>query len=279
MVIKVFTKVEAQIWSDTKYMSLSDDGKLLFLYTLSCTHRNMIGIYFLPVPYGAFDLNWDNERFVKGLQELSKEGFINYNSETNIIFIKNFLKHNPLENPNQVKGAMKALDSIPTNGINREFIDYLKGFDRAFLQPLIELLEKRLPKHVDVDVEEDVYVKGEEEGAKTPSSSEEVKPKDEFKEIAQLYQNVIGQPNGLTSDWIEVTLKEYGFEWFKNAMLESEKRGKRNKKYVEAILQNWKNDGGMKLGGEGNGTNRKGFGEEVDEYAGLGFTFEDVQKM
>lgn len=68
-----------------------------------------------------------------------------------------------------------------------------------------------------------------------------------FAEIGTLYQQVIGQPNGLTPQWIEVVLKEYGLEWVKNAMLEAEKRGKRTKKYVEGILQNWKAGGGMKL--------------------------------
>ena len=68
-----------------------------------------------------------------------------------------------------------------------------------------------------------------------------------FSELAKLYQQVIGQPNGLTADWIKTLLNEYGFSWVKNAMLEAEKRGKRTKKYVEGILQNWKANGGMKL--------------------------------
>lgn len=68
-----------------------------------------------------------------------------------------------------------------------------------------------------------------------------------FSELAKLYQQVIGQPNGLTADWIKTLLNEYGFSWVKNAMLEAEKRGKRTKKYIEGILQNWKANGGMKL--------------------------------
>ena len=80
----------------------------------------------------------------------------------------------------------------------------------------------------------------------------------DFKEIAQLYQTCIGQPNGFTVDWIEDHLKDYGFEWLKNALLIAEEQGKRKKSYVNAILNNWKTEGGMKLGGSTNGNGKFG---------------------
>ncbi|WP_353096189.1 hypothetical protein [Tissierella praeacuta] len=155
----MFTKIDELIWTDEKYKSLSDDGKFLFLYVLSCPHRNILGFYFLPIPYGSFDLGWENERFTKGLKELLSNGFINYNFNTNIIFIKNFLKYNPLENPNQVKGAIKALQVLPTNSIDTELVDYLKTVDKPFIEPLLKRLDERLGKQEDVDVDVEVDVK------------------------------------------------------------------------------------------------------------------------
>ena len=160
----MFTKIDSILWTDSKYKELSDDGKFLFIYVLTCPHRNILGFYFLPVPYGAFDLGWVPERFTKGLDELFSKGFINYNHKTNMIFIKNFLKYNPLENPNQVKGALKVLDSLPSGSINIEFIELVKSINvtlsKPLLEPLIKGLYKRLPKQVDVDVdvEEEVDV-------------------------------------------------------------------------------------------------------------------------
>ncbi len=161
----MFTKINELIWTDEKFKSLSDDSKFLFIYVLTCPHRNILGFYFLPIPYGSFDLGWDNKRFEKGLQELITIGLVNYNSKTNIIFIKNFLKYNPLENPNQVKGAIKALASIPADGIDVELINYLNTVNKPFIKPLVELLEKRLEKGLvkQVDVEVDVDVDVDEE--------------------------------------------------------------------------------------------------------------------
>jgi len=93
----------------------------------------------------------------------------------------------------------------------------------------------------------------------------------DFGKVATLYQQIIGQPNALTSGWINSILKDYGFDWVKNAMLEAEKRGKRNKKYIEGILENWKNEGGMKLRGDGSsGTNKKDDDEGLGQYADIG---------
>lgn len=80
---------------------------------------------------------------------------------------------------------------------------------------------------------------------------------EEFSELAKLYQQVIGQPNALTPDWIDSVIQKYGFDWVKNAMLEAESRGKRTKKYIEGILGNWKANGGMKLSTDKNNTQSK----------------------
>lgn len=71
-----------------------------------------------------------------------------------------------------------------------------------------------------------------------------------FTEIANLYQQCGFIVNGTTADWIEAVLKEYGLEWVKRAIVESEKKGKIQKSYVEGILSNWKANGGIKLSGD-----------------------------
>lgn len=155
-----YTKIDELMWSDPKFCSLSDDGKLLFVYLVTCRHRNIIGLYYLPAPYAAFDLKWDLKRFDKGLLELLEKGLIKYNSNSSMLMIVNFLKYNPLENPNQVKGAVKALAVLPPNGLDSTFLNSIETLSKPFMKPLVELLGERLSKQEDVyvyvDVEEDV---------------------------------------------------------------------------------------------------------------------------
>ncbi len=80
--------------------------------------------------------------------------------------------------------------------------------------------------------------------------SDNASPGDSFSQIAKLYQQCGFLVNGTTADWIDAVLKDYGFEWVKRAIIESEKRGKIQKSYVEGILSNWKANGGMNRTGE-----------------------------
>jgi len=182
----MYTKIDELIWTDDKFNELSDDGKILFFYTLTNSHRNILGFYFLPVPYASFDLKWTPQRLDKGLRELLGKRLISYNFDTSIMFIKNYLKYNPLDNPNQVKGAVNALKKIPTNGIDQALKDIIETLDKPLYKPLIEQLEKRLCQSVTVPVPVNVTVTATE-GAEVEA---EEKTKTPYQQIVNLYHEL-----------------------------------------------------------------------------------------
>lgn len=140
----MYTRVESRFWQDEKMRTVSSDAKHLMLYLLTSPHRNIIGFYFLPTPYACFDLGWVEERFNKGLGELSQIGVIQYDPHTHVVLIQNYLKHNPLENPNQVKKAIVKLDEVPQTPLFRAFQDALKQYSKPFVEPLTKRLGERL---------------------------------------------------------------------------------------------------------------------------------------
>lgn len=109
----MYTRVESKFWQDEKMRDISSDARHLMLYLLTSPHRNILGLYFLPTPYACFDLGWDEERVSKGLKELLRKGCIKYDKDNFVVFIVNFLVHNPLDNQNQVKGAINRLEQLP----------------------------------------------------------------------------------------------------------------------------------------------------------------------
>ena len=242
----MFTKIDELVWTDEKFKTLSDDGKLLFLFALSCPHRNILGLYVLPIPYGAYDLGWDVKRFSKGLRELLEKGFINYCFNTNIVFLKNFLKYNPIENPNQVKKAIADLKSIPINGLDKELRDSLSKINKPFMEPLLKRLQERLGKHVyvdvDVDVDVDIY-----KGDKPPTSSKKFIPPtiEEIKTYCQKRNNGIN-PN-----------KFHDFYQSKNWMV-----GKNKMTDWKASVRTWERSD--KDGGNKSGTGREN--KEVEKH-------------
>lgn len=142
----MYTRVESRFWQDEKMRTVSDDARYLMLYLLTSPHRNIMGFYFLPSPYACFDLGWDEKRFNKALQELLEVGTIKYDPHAHVVLIQNYLKHNVLENPNQVKSAIEKLNEMPQTPLFRDFLSVIERFDKPFIQPLIERLQERLGK-------------------------------------------------------------------------------------------------------------------------------------
>lgn len=135
-----YQKIHCQIWHDEKFRSLNDDQQKLFLYVLTSPHSNSLGAYVLPKAYIMADLKWSSRRVNAIFAQLIDVGVIAYDHLKSIIVIKNHLKHNSLENPNQAKSAMKAIKSLPKSYIYKE-ID-LKQLTKEFHKQLIELIRK-----------------------------------------------------------------------------------------------------------------------------------------
>lgn len=110
-----YGRVHTAFWTDGKVRSLSDAGKALGLYLLTCPHSNMLGAYLLPDAYAADDLGWSSERVSKGFEELFAIGFAQRFKDGRHIFICNFLKWNGIENPNVATGAYRAAMSLPAD--------------------------------------------------------------------------------------------------------------------------------------------------------------------
>ncbi len=172
----MYTRVESRFWQDEKMRNVSDDARYLMLYLLTSPHRNILGLYFLPFPYACFDLGWDEKRFKKALEELLKIGSIAYDTISHVVHVKNYLKHNPLENPNQVKNAIEKLNELPKTHLFRSLLTVIEQFDKPFMQPLIERLQERLGQpgtgtgSVTVTVTEEVSMHGAEAAPCQPTA-------------------------------------------------------------------------------------------------------------
>lgn len=170
----VYSKVERRIWRDEKVRPLSDDGKTCFLYLLTSPHGNIMGMYVLSAGYGASDLNWSVERFSKAFQEVLAQGFISYDNATDLVLVKKYLVHNPIENPNQVTAALKMLAELPTSQLFAELDTILEQlaerFAKQFMEPLRKQLAERLGERYAKPVSVTVSVTVEEKASSIVST-------------------------------------------------------------------------------------------------------------
>jgi hypothetical protein len=108
-----YGKVYTAFWTSEDTRNLSEDGRILAIYLLTCTHGNMLGCFRLTDAYAADDLKWGIERVSKGFEELYTNGFSYRCNKTFWVFIRQYLKWNQFENPNVGMAAGKLFDALP----------------------------------------------------------------------------------------------------------------------------------------------------------------------
>lgn len=111
--MRLYGSIYTKFWTHPDIQTLSDQAKLLAAYLLSSPHTNMLGCFRVPIGYIAEDLNWHVDVVKKALDELSAIHFVIYDATNSWIFLPNFLKYNPIENPNQGKSLVKLFHDIP----------------------------------------------------------------------------------------------------------------------------------------------------------------------
>ena len=140
---------------------MSDDGKLLALYLMTCSHNTIAGVFRLPDGYIAEDMGWDSKRVSEGFVELFRNGFAERCPDTKWVWIVKHLEWNPPENPNQWKATVKVFKTVPNDCVWRA---------RFFA---LETVVKQLNN---LSVSVPVSVKGVQ-GDETGGESHDAKPK------------------------------------------------------------------------------------------------------
>jgi hypothetical protein len=140
-----YAQINRKVWNTHRFRSLSKEARELFFYLTTCPHGNMLGIYVLRAGYALDDLQLgaNRELFFKPLRELSDKHLFRYDPETEIILDLEQLQKHPPENPNQIKAAVKIINSLPTTPLFHDLKRMAQGLNKEFVKPLIEQLDKR----------------------------------------------------------------------------------------------------------------------------------------
>lgn len=145
-----YQKIESKIWNDEKFILLSPSEQRLFFYVLTSPHNNILGLYVLKSGYAAEDLKSLPKDFTKDLRKLCESGIIDYDENLQVVWVKNFLKHNPITNPNQKKALVRELGALPKSYLLRAFVEknesLIKGLPEGLKKELAEGLSEVLSK-------------------------------------------------------------------------------------------------------------------------------------
>jgi hypothetical protein len=146
-----YRKIDTRIWNDEKFRSFTDNGKLAFFFLL--THPNMtaIGAMRATIPGLAAEIGWSAKGFGEAFREGASKGMARHDETACLVWLPNFIRYNPPENPNVLKAWVKSVEYLPECDLTTEAIQSVKAFaeglGEAFAKALPEAFAKGMPIH------------------------------------------------------------------------------------------------------------------------------------
>lgn len=156
--MREYAKVSPKVWQSRKFRDLpGDDARLLYFYLHTSPQANSLGCYVLPPGYGSADLRWSESRYRAALEALCEAGLAGWDERENLVRITQFLRHDPLTNPNHATAAVKLVLKLPpspeTVEVIRELLDsgYIKNPEPllAALRAMAEPVAMPIESHPD----------------------------------------------------------------------------------------------------------------------------------
>lgn len=117
-----YFRVYTRIWLHASAHKWDDATTCLALYLLTCRHRNLEGLYVLPKLYVCDDLRWTPEHLEAPWGRLLQEGFIEYDDDLKIVFVRLALKYQQPEHMDQMRAGLRVLAQLPKTPLLDSFL-------------------------------------------------------------------------------------------------------------------------------------------------------------
>jgi len=108
-------------WGDTFVQDIEKDAKLLFAYLWTNKRCNSAGLYEITPKTISFETSIPIKDLPRLFEILKLK--IEWIPDVNIVWVKNFLKHQP-KSPQFLKSVASCLSTVNSNGIINDFLNY-----------------------------------------------------------------------------------------------------------------------------------------------------------
>ena len=141
-----YRKLFPRLWRDPDFRRLKPSTRELVLYLLSGPQTNSIGLFHFSVATAAEDLGVSVDTLRKGLADIGTTFDWRFDAEARVFYIPSWWRWNEPENPNVLKGNLKALSEIPPCGLVDAFSRNLETLPETLHETFIEGCTIRLSK-------------------------------------------------------------------------------------------------------------------------------------
>jgi hypothetical protein len=134
--VRAYGKVAPAFWTGVTGRRIRAAGaaaQVVALYLLTGPHANMLGLYYLPLPYVRHETGLDEGSVADALAALEAAGFCRYDAESEFVWVVEMARFQVAERlapaDKRVTGIRRALKRLPANPFTAAFT---ARYGRAF---------------------------------------------------------------------------------------------------------------------------------------------------
>lgn len=135
-----YSKVYSRMWSDPRFRAWTEDARHAALYVLTCPHRNTEGLFRLPLPLAAYDLQWTTARTAAAFGELEEARWMVLDPDTDLVWIIDAVADDPPVGPKRTKGAVNKLADTPTSVLRGRYVGHCRRVFPALADAIVAQL-------------------------------------------------------------------------------------------------------------------------------------------
>lgn len=118
-----YNSVKPKLWRNKKFVGLSDQARLLYLWYMTNSEVDSSGCYYMPDTIAAGHLNWNVEALNGTKRELIDAELILFDDDTNEVWTVDWFEHNPITNPKLAIGTVRLITDIESDWISKAAIN------------------------------------------------------------------------------------------------------------------------------------------------------------
>ena len=147
----MYRTIDGAFWTDPNVKKLSTADKLLFLYFITNPVARVSGIYCIAIPTICYETKMSDKHVRKGIDTLSEGGFIEYDPDCEVVWVRNMLRHQAGNNgisPKIAVAVAKDLSKAHKSILIKQFLAHYHTLEIPYTYPIDSgaHTEDRIPK-------------------------------------------------------------------------------------------------------------------------------------
>ncbi|EJZ0334606.1 DnaD domain-containing protein [Listeria monocytogenes] len=228
----VYRQIHVSFWQDSFVLDLTAEEKYFYLYLMTNSKTNQIGIYEISKKIMEIESGYSMDTVSKLLKKFIEYEKILYSESTKELMLLNWCKYNWSSSPKVVSLVNKELKGVKNTDFAKEYIEQAKSQGYKIDKLSIEYLYS-----IDIETQKEIEIEKEKEIEKEIAVADEAAAAE--KNVIGIFESNIGNLTPLQVDDLFKWQDEVGKELVIFAVEHAAIKSAKYYGFVQNLLKDW----------------------------------------